>query len=544
MNRLIELYDSSKIIELFVETMNNEFKPAGFYFIDKRENETGVEFEIRIPNLLIGYIRVEQATSLTDKKFMLISNEVKLLAVFLERAETNKKLQNYLFNGAGEADKHEHLENEAKESEERYRLLFENSLDAILLTAPDGLVFSANSAACQMFQMTEQEICRLGRNGLVDLTDINLPNLIEKRNLTGKAKGDLKFIRKDGSVFPTEISASIFTNKKGEIRNSLIIRDVSERYRSREELEHANDLMKYVIEHSNGAVAVLDNDLRYIYVSERYLIDYKIKEFNIIGKHHYDVFPDLPQKWRDVHQRVLNGEVCSSALDPYPRNNGTLEWTRWECRPWFKVDETIGGIIIYSEVITNQVLAENDLRESEERFRLLAETAPFGIAITDNNRDIVFINQQFIRIFGYTTADIPSVDNWWLLAYPDKVLRDEIRSEWDKLIVKAKNDRELPQTVEYAVKCKNGAIKLIEFRLATTMELNFIIFIDVTERKKAENELLQLKNELEQQVEEKTSELQTRIAELERFQDATIEREFRIKELHNEIKLLKGLKPM
>lgn len=518
MYRLIELYDNSKIIELFVEAMNDEFKPAGFYFIDKSENETGVEIKIRTPNSLFGYIRIEQATSLTDKNFILIRNAVKMLAVFLERAEF-------------------------KENEERYRLLLENSLDAIMLTAPDGSVFSANNAACEMFQMTEQEICGLGRFGLVDLTDPNFPKLLEERNKTGKAKGELKFIRKDGSVFPTDISAAVYTNPKGEIRNSLIIRDISEQNRTRGELAHSYDLMKYVIEHSNGAVAVHDNELRYIYISERYLDDYKVKDYNIIGKHHYEVFPDLPQKWREIHSRVLKGEVCSSECDPYKRHDGALEWTRWECRPWFKVDETIGGIIIYTEVITNQVLAENALRESESRFRLLAETAPFGIAISDNNRDIIYINQHFIKIFGYTTTEIPSIDDWWPLAYPDKVMRDEVQREWDKLIVKAKNESEKTHTIEYPVKCKDGAIKLIEFRLSSSSELNFTIFIDITERKKAENELLQLKNDLEQQVQEKTKELQLRITELERFHDATIEREFRLKELRDEIILLKGVKP-
>ncbi len=62
---------------------------------------------------------------------------------------------------------------------------------------------------------------------------------------------------------------------------------------------------------------------------------------------------------------------------------------------------------------------------------------------------------------------------------------------------------------------------------------------DVTERKQAETELLELKEQLEIQVDEKTKELQARIKELQRFQDATIEREFRIKELRDEIALLK-----
>ncbi|MCK7486608.1 MAG: PAS domain-containing protein [Bacillus subtilis] len=80
--------------------------------------------------------------------------------------------------------------------------------------------------------------------------------------------------------------------------------------------------MQYIIEHSNSAIAVHDRELRYLYVSDNYLNQYKIADRNIIGKHHYDVFPDLPQKWRDVHQRTLKGEIVRDDRDPYPREDG------------------------------------------------------------------------------------------------------------------------------------------------------------------------------------------------------------------------------
>ncbi|MFO7862521.1 MAG: PAS domain-containing protein, partial [Salinivirgaceae bacterium] len=72
-------------------------------------------------------------------------------------------------------------------------------------------------------------------------------------------------------------------------------------------LKHFHDLMQYIIEHSRSAIAVHDKDFKYIYVSKRYLQEYKLKEKDILGRHHYDVFPDLPQKWRDVHKKVLAG---------------------------------------------------------------------------------------------------------------------------------------------------------------------------------------------------------------------------------------------
>ncbi|HEX2921834.1 MAG TPA: PAS domain-containing sensor histidine kinase [Bacteroidales bacterium] len=130
---------------------------------------------------------------------------------------------------------------------------------------------------------------------------------------------------------------------------------------------HSHDLMSYVIEHSRSAIAVHDRDLKYVFVSEKYLHEYNVKEKDIIGRHHYEIFPDLPQKWRDVHQRALHGEVISAEDDPYEKADGSIEWTRWECRPWFESDGSIGGIIVYTEVITKRKEAEFELIRAKER---------------------------------------------------------------------------------------------------------------------------------------------------------------------------------
>ena len=137
-----------------------------------------------------------------------------------------------------------------------------------------------------------------------------------------------------------------------------VARDITERKRAEQALTHSRDLMRYIIEHNRSAVAVHDRGLKYLYVSQRYLQEYKVNEHDVIGKHHYDVFPDLPQKWRDVHQKALAGEISSAEDDPYVRQDGTVDWTRWECRPWYQADGSIGGIIIYTEVITERKRAE------------------------------------------------------------------------------------------------------------------------------------------------------------------------------------------
>lgn len=184
---------------------------------------------------------------------------------------------------------------------------------------------------------------------------------------------------------------------EGARRVVIAHENITERKQATEAQRHSNEMMQYIIEHTNSAVAVHDRDLHYMYISKRYLKDYGVQEQDIIGKHHYDVFPDLPEKWRKVHRKALAGEVSSSERDPYERADGTVEWTRWECRPWYEANGSIGGIIVYTEVITERVQAEEALRKSEQRHRILFEEALNPILLVDENGHYVDANDAALQ---------------------------------------------------------------------------------------------------------------------------------------------------
>ena len=115
------------------------------------------------------------------------------------------------------------------ESEERYRSFFENSLDAVMVTIPDGNILAANPTACKMFQRSEKQLCLLGRQAVTDPLDPRLAKAIKLRRDTGTATVELTFVRKDGTKFPGEITSSIFKDSDGNPRSSMIIRDITER---------------------------------------------------------------------------------------------------------------------------------------------------------------------------------------------------------------------------------------------------------------------------------------------------------------------------
>jgi len=170
-------------------------------------------------------------------------------------------------------------------------------------------------------------------------------------------------------------------------------------------LIHSHDLMDYIISNARSAIAVFDRDLKYIYVSKRYLTDYKVKEQQIIGRSHYDVFPDLPQKWKKVHQRSLAGEVLSAEEDPYCREDGSVHWTRWECRPWFESDGSIGGIILYNEIINESKRIREEFQKNQQELSTHLLNTPIGAISWDLEFKTVEWNPAAEHIFGFTKKE-------------------------------------------------------------------------------------------------------------------------------------------
>ena len=140
------------------------------------------------------------------------------------------------------------LTSELQDRELKFKALFDNSMDAVLLTVPDGRVLAANRAACQLFGLSEAQLIAKGRAGLTDATDPRLHELLAKRSATGRAGGLLTMVRGDGSRFTAEISSSLYQDSQGGQYSSMILRDMSERLRSQAELEAANTEMRRINE--------------------------------------------------------------------------------------------------------------------------------------------------------------------------------------------------------------------------------------------------------------------------------------------------------
>ncbi len=152
----------------------------------------------------------------------------------------------------------------------------------------------------------------------------------------------------------------------------------------------------------------------------------------------------------------------------------------------------IGNKVLLHSIIhdiSERKLVEQALRESESRFRKVVEQAPIAMAIVSMDGVIEFINNKVVEVFGYQPEDIPTMNKWWIQAYPDKDYRKKVIDEWTGRVQKAiKEETEIIGN-EFLVTCKDGTLKTIFISGALVSNKIFVLFDDITERKKVEEAL-------------------------------------------------------
>jgi PAS domain S-box-containing protein len=155
----------------------------------------------------------------------------------------------------------------------------------------------------------------------------------------------------------------------------------------------------------------------------------------------------------------------------------------------------VSGVFAAARDITERKHMENEMRKSEARFKALADTSPLAIYLSVGiEQKASYINPTFVRLFGYTLEEVPTVGQWWSLAYPDENYRRRIAEEWQRKVAQAietSSDSGI-EPMDVVVTCKDGSRKNILWGFITSGEENWAFGLDLTERKRAEEELIRL----------------------------------------------------
>jgi len=255
-------------------------------------------------------------------------------------------------------------------------------------------------------------------------------------------------------------------------------------------LKENQHLLRMFIKDIPFALAIFDREMRYIYASDRWRSDYNLGERKLEGLSHYEVFPEIPERWREAHRRGLAGETLRSDGERFDRLDGSVQWGRWELHPWHDSAGAVSGIVIFTEDITKAKLAEQQLQESEGKYRSLFENIDEGfclieILFDDTGKPIDFrfleTNPSFEKktgltnVCGKTVKELsPQHEDYWFEIYGRVVLSGQ------------------PERFEIQSRQLRRWFDVFAFRYEQLNQRQVaVLFSDITKRKQVEQELLE-----------------------------------------------------
>jgi len=190
------------------------------------------------------------------------------------------------------------------------------------------------------------------------------------------------------------------------------IRDITEHRQMQAAIAEKEHFLQLFIENAPISIVMFDKEMRYLSVSKHFLEDFDLTEEDLIGRSHYEVFPDLPNSWHEFHNRSLAGETIRREEDLFIRANGKTDWVRWEIRPWFREGE-VGGIILFREYITERKKAQERERRLMNIYHALSAANDAIIHVDSESALFPLVCRIAVEFGGMMTAmvAIPNEEN-------------------------------------------------------------------------------------------------------------------------------------
>ena len=303
------------------------------------------------------------------------------------------------------------------------------------------------------------------------------------------AAGQLMRLRRfDGSEIFVINSASPVRDSEGTVIGSAVaIQDVTELKRTELALHESEGRLRLFIEHAPAALAMFDRDMRYLCVSNRWLSDYGMEGRDLLGQTHYEIFPETPAHWQEAHRRGLAGEVVRVETDCLQRPDGTEQLLRWEIHPWHNASGAVGGIVIFTEDISERRRMERALLKEQEDLARAQQVGSIGSWTLDVRRNVLTWSDENHRIFGIPKGTPLSYESFLATIHPED--RAKVDAEWQAALVSGK-----PYDTEHRI-VVDGRVKWIHEKAYLEFDENgvlaggFGISQDVSESKLAEEAL-------------------------------------------------------
>jgi PAS domain S-box-containing protein len=255
-----------------------------------------------------------------------------------------------------------------------------NSISGVaIVDLADGSVAYANDSFLRILGY-EREADVLGRTPLEFVRDpAFVQSVIETVLQTGKWSGELTALKSDGSFVELEVFGAAIEDDVGQITFMVgTIHDITDRKRAEALLQSSEERLRQFIDQVPVGVAMLDHEMRYLACSQRWLSDARLEGRDITGESHYDLFPNVSSEIRECHARCLKGDVWKFDRITLTHPDGSSQHLRCEMHPWFAAPEKIGGIVLFSEDVTERHVAEEQTASLREQLAHASRVGTMG----------------------------------------------------------------------------------------------------------------------------------------------------------------------
>ena len=288
-------------------------------------------------------------------------------------------------------------------SEERFRGLFDSMQEGFFLAelisdgagrAVDWRFLDVNPAHSKIIGLARADVVgRTVRELFPEVEDFWFEAQV-KTALTGEAATLEGLFQTTGRYFQIQL----YSPRRGQF--ACIFSDITERKRAEESLQTREAQLHSFVQQTPAAIAMFDRDMKYLAVSKRWMSDFGAGHRDLTGLNHYEIHPDLPNRWKEIHRKALAGEPQSSDEDLWLHADGGRLWLRWSVNPWRDARGDIGGIMILAEDISARKQTEEALRASETRYRQLIHGLPAAFFVCDAKGRITFYNAAAVALWG------------------------------------------------------------------------------------------------------------------------------------------------
>ncbi|MFZ5496234.1 MAG: PAS domain S-box protein [Verrucomicrobiota bacterium] len=263
------------------------------------------------------------------------------------------------------------------ESQRQLSDIFRSMAEGLVLLDPQGLIIEGNAAAENILGLPRSQLIGLFSSDprWQALNEDGTPcppdrHPVTVTRLTGRSCRDVVIgvRRADGTRRWVSVNTEAILDERAQWKAVVAsFADVTERKRAAQALAESEERMRLFAEHAPAAVAMLDREMRYLVHSAKWLKDYGLEGRDILGRSHYEVFPEIGERWKEIHRRCLAGATEVNEADLFLRADGSRQWLSWRVQPWHTAAGEIGGIVMFTEDITRRKQLEDSLAQARDQ---------------------------------------------------------------------------------------------------------------------------------------------------------------------------------